>query len=121
MALLMYGVFRGDKARAQRVMACRRRDFDYGDRHFQSVGQRTGRLQGAVHRRPVLGLHEMADPSGSALAVLMSLNYNEREGIQRFEYPVLILFATLGMLLMVSANDLMSLYVGWSCKACRSM
>ena len=48
---------------------------------------------------------------GSALAIVMSLAYNEREGIQRFEYPVLILFATVGMLLMVSAGDLMSLYV----------
>jgi NADH-quinone oxidoreductase subunit N len=49
---------------------------------------------------------------GSAIAVLMSMNYNEREGITRFEFPVLILFAALGMLLMVSANDLISLYVG---------
>ena len=49
---------------------------------------------------------------GSAIAILMSLNYNEREGITRFEFPVLILFAALGMLLMVSANDLISLYVG---------
>ena len=49
---------------------------------------------------------------GSALAIIMSINYNERENIQRFEFPVLILFASLGMLLMVSANDLMSLYVG---------
>ncbi len=49
---------------------------------------------------------------GSALAIVMSLNYNEREGIERFEYPVLILFASLGMLMMVSANDLISLYVG---------
>jgi NADH-quinone oxidoreductase subunit N len=32
--------------------------------------------------------------------------------IARFEYPILILFATVGMMLMVSANDLISLYVG---------
>ena len=49
---------------------------------------------------------------GSALAIIMSLNYNEREGIDRFEYPVLILFASLGMMMMVSASDLISLYVG---------
>ena len=49
---------------------------------------------------------------GSALAVVMSLHYNEREGIDRFEFPVLILFACLGMLMMISANDLLSLYVG---------
>jgi len=49
---------------------------------------------------------------GSSLAIVMSLSYNEQEGIARFEYPVLILFATLGMFMMVSANDLISLYVG---------
>ena len=49
---------------------------------------------------------------GSALALVMSLDYNRRENIARPEYPVLILFATLGMAMMVSANDLISLYVG---------
>ena len=49
---------------------------------------------------------------GAALTIIMSLAFNEREGIARFEYPVLILFATLGMFMMVSANDLISLYVG---------
>jgi NADH-quinone oxidoreductase subunit N len=49
---------------------------------------------------------------GSALTLIMSLDYIERERMARFEYPVLILFATLGMLMMVSANDLISLYVG---------
>lgn len=49
---------------------------------------------------------------GSALAILMSLAHAEDEGIQRFEYPVLILLANLGMLMMISANDLMALYLG---------
>jgi len=49
---------------------------------------------------------------GSALAIVMSLAFNARESMARPEYPVLILFATLGMMMMVSANDLISLYVG---------
>ena len=49
---------------------------------------------------------------GSGLAILMSIRYIEHEGMARFEFPVLILFATLGMLMMISANDLMSLYLG---------
>jgi NADH-quinone oxidoreductase subunit N len=49
---------------------------------------------------------------GAAAGVALSLDFNEREGLDRFEYPVLLLFATLGMMVMVSANDLMSLYVG---------
>ncbi len=46
------------------------------------------------------------------LALVMSDGYIRREGMSRFEYPVLLCFATLGMLLMISANDLMSLYIG---------
>lgn len=49
---------------------------------------------------------------GSALSILLSLQYNEQEGIGRFEYPLLILLSTLGMLAMISANDLLALYVG---------
>jgi NADH-quinone oxidoreductase subunit N len=48
----------------------------------------------------------------SFLTLVMSLQYWRAEQRERFEYPVLILFATLGMMLMVSANDLMSLYMG---------
>src|SRR5262249_4240601 len=47
----------------------------------------------------------------SALSILLSLNLIEREYMARFEFPVLMLFATSGMLLMISANDLISLYV----------
>ncbi len=49
---------------------------------------------------------------GSGFSVVLSLDYLRREQAGRFEYPVLILFATLGMLLMVSANDLIMLYMG---------
>jgi NADH-quinone oxidoreductase subunit N len=48
----------------------------------------------------------------TAAALLMSMEYNKREGFDRFEYPVLMVFAALGMAMMVSANDLISLYLG---------
>ena len=49
----------------------------------------------------------------SAAAMLwLSRDYLERRGLMRFEYPVLIALATLGMMIMVSAGDLMMLYVG---------
>ena len=50
--------------------------------------------------------------AGTALALILSLSYIEREDIARFEYPILILFACLGMMMMVSANDLIALYIG---------
>ena len=49
---------------------------------------------------------------GSAVTILMSLDYIRNEGMERFEFPVLIVLATLGMMMMISANDLISLYVG---------
>jgi NADH-quinone oxidoreductase subunit N len=48
----------------------------------------------------------------SAVTILMAQDYLERHKIARFEYPILILFATLGMMMMISANNLMSLYLG---------
>jgi len=49
----------------------------------------------------------------SAAAVLaMSQDYMQRRGILRFEYPVLMALSVLGMMIMVSASDLMALYMG---------
>ena len=50
--------------------------------------------------------------ASSALSILLSLRYNEEGKLERFEYPVLIIFATIGMMLMVSASDFLALYVG---------
>ena len=48
---------------------------------------------------------------GSAVTILMGMRYNEEQGIARFEFPVLVLLATTGMMVMISANDLITLYV----------
>ena len=49
---------------------------------------------------------------GSAVTLIMSSRYLARVNMDSNEYPVLIMLATVGMLLMISANDLISLYVG---------
>jgi NADH-quinone oxidoreductase subunit N len=49
---------------------------------------------------------------GSGIAILMSMDYNEEQGIARFEFPVLVLLATTGMMVMISADSLITLYVG---------
>lgn len=48
----------------------------------------------------------------TGLALIVAAGSFVREQDRRPEYPVLVLFALLGMMLMVSANDLMMLYVG---------
>ncbi len=50
--------------------------------------------------------------TGSALSLVLSIDYNVKAGIDRFEFPVLILLCTTGMMTMVSATNMMSLYIG---------
>ncbi len=48
----------------------------------------------------------------AAAILLMSAPYMEKRDLGRFEYPLLIALATVGMMMMVSAGDLMALYMG---------
>jgi NADH-quinone oxidoreductase subunit N len=48
----------------------------------------------------------------AALAILGSLDYLDREGIQRGEFYALILFATAGMGILASANELITAFIG---------
>ncbi len=45
------------------------------------------------------------------LVIYISSNYLKRNQIYFFEYPILLLFSILGMLVMISANDLIVLYI----------
>ncbi len=49
--------------------------------------------------------------SGAAVLV-MSQEYMARRGLLRFEYPVLVVLSVIGMMMMVSAGDLIALYMG---------
>jgi NADH-quinone oxidoreductase subunit N len=80
-------------------------------------------LQGApVHAGPIFGGLISADYfaafakliifPAAAVAILMAHGWFERGTEHANEYPVLILFAAVGMAVMVSATNLMSLYVG---------
>jgi NADH-quinone oxidoreductase subunit N len=50
--------------------------------------------------------------AGAAFSLWLINAWVRKEQIARFELPVIVLFATLGMLMMISAGDLISLYVG---------
>jgi NADH-quinone oxidoreductase subunit N len=49
---------------------------------------------------------------GAAAALLMSVDFMRRENIRRFEFAVLILTSAAGMMTMISARDLIALYLG---------
>jgi NADH-quinone oxidoreductase subunit N len=50
--------------------------------------------------------------TGSAGALLLSLDYLTVERQQKFEFGILVLLSTLGMMLLISASDLVALYLG---------
>ncbi|UUP19188.1 NADH-quinone oxidoreductase subunit NuoN [Nitratireductor thuwali] len=49
---------------------------------------------------------------GAAVTLIMSVGFAKAEKFDKFEYPVLIMLSTLGMMLMISANDMIALYLG---------
>ncbi len=49
---------------------------------------------------------------GSLVTLLLSLEFMRKERIAGFEFPVLILLSTLGMLMLIAANDFIALYLG---------
>src|SRR5690606_10880991 len=48
---------------------------------------------------------------GSITAMVMTVGNARSDQLDQFEFPVLIVLATLGMLLLISANDLIALYL----------
>ncbi|MEK6768117.1 MAG: NADH-quinone oxidoreductase subunit N [Gemmatimonadota bacterium] len=49
---------------------------------------------------------------GAALTILLSIGYLDREGIQVPEYHILVLFATVGMMLLAGGADLFVIFLG---------
>src|SRR3954467_12576629 len=50
--------------------------------------------------------------AGSAVTIVLARDYLEREKQEKFEFAILILLSTTGMLMLISAADLIALYLG---------
>ncbi len=50
---------------------------------------------------------------GSLVTLLLSIEFMRKERVGGFEFPVLVLLSTLGMLMLISANDFIALYLGF--------
>jgi NADH-quinone oxidoreductase subunit N len=80
---------------------------------FVASGEGTASLfHGSFVVDPFARALKLLTLAGAAVALLMSLDYWRAAGGVKFEFPVLVLLATTGMLMMISANDLIALYVG---------
>src|SRR5438477_866806 len=112
MALLIFGAVSGEKstrtvswlAIAVLIIALAVSLAQGGERHLGFYGMFVTDAFGLFMKALVL--------IGSAVTIVMGMRYNEDQGIARFEFPVLVLLSTTGMMVMISANDLITLYVG---------
>jgi NADH-quinone oxidoreductase subunit N len=112
MALLMFGVFRGERD-AMLV-------------NWASIGLLVlvavvitvlpqGRLEsfgGSFVLDNFARFMKLLAVAGSAFAIILLIGDVGTERQRRFEYPVLILLSTVGMMVLVSATDLIALYLG---------
>ena len=61
---------------------------------------------------PFSAFNQILIIAGASLSLILSLEWNRAQGIARFEFPVLMLFSTVGMMIMAGAANLMTLYLG---------
>ncbi len=112
MVLLLFGAFRGERSTRQvtwlavaALVAVFILDLSQGGPpHFGFYGMFVSDTFSRFMNSLVL--------IGSAITILIGLRYDEDERIARFEFPVLVMLSTTGMMVMISANDLILLYVG---------
>ena len=114
MALLMFGVFREETQENAELVgwlsvllliaACL---------VLVTAGEGTNRLfNGAFIDDPFARFMKLLTLGGAAVALLLAFDDFRAGNILRFEYAILVLLSTAGMMLMISAGDLIALYVG---------
>jgi NADH-quinone oxidoreductase subunit N len=117
LVLLLVAAWGGDKsARLVSVLAC----VALGAAFFLvapsvcagASGPDTVAFLGQFKADAFAGLAKLMIFAAAGASLVVAPTFFGRVGAMRAEYPVLILFAALGMSIMVSASDLMTLYIG---------
>ncbi|MEP3233024.1 MAG: NADH-quinone oxidoreductase subunit NuoN [Hyphomicrobiales bacterium] len=112
MALLMIGVFTNEKSTNTVTGLAIALLVVSGILVMNGGGETVEIFDGAFVVDPFSNLMKILTLVGSIAAIAMSVGFVRREKFDRFEYPILIVLATLGMMMMISSNDLIALYLG---------
>ena len=112
LALLTYGVFRtGNVTRTAEWMAL----FILAGAGWAIIAQPSGEqilFNGSFIQDDFARFMKILVLAATAFTILIASNYLRDTKMDRYEFPVIILFAVLGMMLMISAGDLIALYLG---------
>jgi NADH-quinone oxidoreductase subunit N len=112
MVLLMVGAFRGDSTAREINWAAIVLLIAAGAVVILLPGYRLVAFGGSFVVDPFARFLKLLALAGSACAILMSFDYLRVEKQERYEYPILIVLSTTGMLMLISAADLIALYLG---------
>jgi len=115
MGLLMLGVFVRDQDKAAAFVAPLTAGLLVAAAlvaAFMVPGEGGQAFSGAFVFDPLALFAKVAIFGAAAIALLFAVPYLKAERLAKFEYFVLIALAALGMSMMVSANDLISMYMG---------
>ncbi len=110
MVLLMLGVFHGNQGTG--LIATLSALLLVAVLVLSVTGESGSAFDGLFIENGFTGFAKVLILIGSAVAIVMAADYCRREDMCRFEYPILMAVATLGMMMMVSADDFIALYLG---------
>lgn len=111
LALLMVGVFSGERANST-VTGLAVAVLIGAGAWMVFFGEQNKAFNGAFVSDPFAELMKILMLIGSVVTLIVSVGFAKAEKFDKFEYPVLILLASAGMMLMISANNMITLYMG---------
>jgi NADH-quinone oxidoreductase subunit N len=111
LALLMIGVFSGERS-APTVTGLAVALIIASGLWLVLVPGEGDAFGGAFMLDPFARFMKVVALIGSVTAMIMTVGHARSEQLDRFEFPILLVLATLGMMLLISANDLLALYLG---------
>jgi NADH-quinone oxidoreductase subunit N len=112
LALLLIAAWRSDSERLLSIFSVAAL-FGAGAYLVAFLGQPAGYAFDGLYRMDAFGsFTKLLVYIAAAISLMIAPRYLEKAGAMRAEYPILILFACVGMGIMVSATDLITLYIG---------
>ncbi|MEP9371696.1 NADH-quinone oxidoreductase subunit NuoN [Mesorhizobium sp. KR1-2] len=111
LALLMIGVYSGERAN-NTVTGLAVAVLIGAGAWMVLFGKDGLAFNGAFVADPFAQIMKILMLIGSVVTLVVSVGFAKAEKFDKFEYPVLIMLATVGMMLMISANNMITLYLG---------